>query len=103
MHYNGKEKVYLRDTIALVSATAKSLEAVAYAYKLKKVDVSQYYKENMHMLLKENPELFKEYAMTDSLITLIHMLFINDFSFRLGSINIPNTLGTLSSKYIKNK
>ena len=101
--YNGKEKVYLRDTIALVSATAKSLEAVAYAYKLKKVDVSQYYKENMDMLLKENPELFKEYAMTDSLITLIHMLFINDFSFRLGSINIPNTLGTLSSRYIKNK
>lgn len=97
------EKVYLRDTILLASATAKSLEAIAYAYKLKKVDVSQHYKENMEILLRENPSLFKEYAMTDSLITLIHTLFINDFSFKLGSLNVPNTLGTLSSKYIKNK
>lgn len=98
-----KEKVYLRDTILLASATAKSLEAIAYAYNLKKVDVSQFYKENMDVLLEENPELFKEYAMTDSIITLVHALFINDFSFKLGSLNLPNTLGTLSSKYIKNK
>jgi hypothetical protein len=68
-----------------------------------KVDLSTFYKENMDLLLKDNPILFKEYAMNDSLITLIHMLFINDFSFKLGSTNIPNTLGTLSSKYIKNK
>jgi len=70
---------------------------------MEKVDLSTYYIQNMDFLLKENPEKFKEYAMTDSLITLIHSLFINDFSFKLGSLNIPNTLGTLSSKYIKNK
>jgi len=103
MKYKGLEKVYLRDTILLTSATAKSLEAIAFAYKLNKVDVSQYYKENMHLLYKENYDLFKKYAMTDSIITLVHTLFINDFAFKLGSLSIPNTLGTLSSKYIKNK
>jgi len=101
--YNGKEKVYLRDTMLLASATAKSLKALAYAYKLEKVEISDFYKTRMDFLLKEKPEEFKEYAMKDSLITLIHTLFINDFSFRLGSMSIPNTLGTLSSKNIKNK
>jgi hypothetical protein len=87
----------------LTSAAARTLEAIAYAYGLNKVDVSQLYKENMSLLMEENPKLFQEYAMTDSLITLIHTCFINDFSFKLGSINIPNTLGTLSSRYVKNK
>ena len=68
-----------------------------------KVELSTYYKENMDILLKDNFEKFKEYAMYDSLITLIHTLFINDFSFKFGLLNIPNTLGTLSSRYIKNK
>jgi hypothetical protein len=57
----------------------------------------------MDILLKEDFELFKSYSMQDSLITLIHMLFINDFSFNLNSLRIPNTLGTISSKYTKNK
>jgi hypothetical protein len=57
----------------------------------------------MGLLYKENFKLFKDYAMRDSLITLIHLLFMNDFSFKLGSVNIPNTLGSLSSRYVKNK
>jgi hypothetical protein len=101
--YDGQEKVYIRDTILLASAAARNLGAIAYSYKLEKIDVSQHYKENMDLLFKENYEKFKLYAMNDSLITLIHTLFINDFAFKLGSLGIPNTLGTLSSKYIKNK
>jgi hypothetical protein len=57
----------------------------------------------MSLLYKENPSLFKEYAMQDSLITVIHALFMNDFAFRLGSVAVPNTLGTLAEKYIRNK
>jgi len=98
-----KEKVYIRDTLLLASATARSLGALAFSYGLQKVSLETRYVEDMSLLLKENYELFKEYAMTDSLITLIHTLFINDFSFKLGSLSIPNTLGTLSSTYIKNK
>ena len=101
--YKGPEKVYIRDSILLVSATAKSLKAVAYAYGLEKIELSTNQIQNMDILLAEQPSLFKQYAMQDSLITLIHMLFINDFAFKLGALAIPNTLGTLSSKYIKNK
>jgi hypothetical protein len=57
----------------------------------------------MDNLLKSNFELFKAYAMQDSLITLIHALFMNDFSFNLGIFNLPNTLGSLTTKYMKNK
>ncbi|KAG0632609.1 hypothetical protein HOY80DRAFT_1069252 [Tuber brumale] len=103
MKYNGKEKVYLRDTLLLSSAAASSLMAVAKAYGLEKIELAQFYKENMDVLLKDNLELFREYAMNDSLITLIHILFINDFSFKLGGLTVPNTLGTLSSRYVKNK
>jgi len=98
-----KEKVFIRDTLLLASASARSLGALAFSYGLQKVSLETRYVEDMSLLLKENYELFKEYAMTDSLITLIHTLFINDFSFKLGSLTIPNTLGTLSSTYIKNK
>jgi len=101
--YGGKESVYLRDTMLLASATARSLSALAHAYNMNKKELPQEYLSRMNILLKEFPEVFKEYAMTDSLITVIHTLFINDFSFKLGSLSIPNTLGTLSSKYIKNK
>ncbi|RPA88547.1 hypothetical protein L873DRAFT_1915253 [Choiromyces venosus 120613-1] len=57
----------------------------------------------MDKLLIENPDLFKNYAMQDSLITLIHGLFMNDFNFRLGSPTLPNTLGSISSLYINKK
>jgi len=103
LKYSGGEKVYLRDTILLASAAAKSLGALAYAYKMEKKEISDFYKSRMDLLFKNDFEKFKSYAMNDSLITLIHTLFINDFSFKLGSLSIPNTLGTLSSKYIKNK
>jgi hypothetical protein len=57
----------------------------------------------MDVLLAENPGLFKRYAMQDSLITLIHGLFMNDFAFSLGSKTLPVTLGSLATKYVKNK
>jgi len=101
--YLGNEKIFLRDTMLLTSAAAKRLKDIAYSYGLEKVELSTKYIEDMQLLFNEDFELFKKYAMNDSLITLIHMYFINDFSFKLGSINLPNTLGTLSSKYIKNK
>jgi hypothetical protein len=56
----------------------------------------------MKKLLQENLQLFRKYAMNDSLITLIHGLFMNDFHFRLGSLKLPCTLGSISSTYVKN-
>jgi hypothetical protein len=55
----------------------------------------------MQKLFDENLTLFRSYAMNDSLITLIHGLFMNDFQFRLGSLSLPCTLGSISSTYVK--
>ncbi|KAG0632607.1 hypothetical protein HOY80DRAFT_1069396 [Tuber brumale] len=41
--------------------------------------------------------------MNDSLITLIHSLFMCDFVFSLGDTKMPLTLGSICSKYLKNK
>ena len=96
-------KVHIRDTVSLSSAAAGTLEAIGKSHGLEKVAIEDSYKVNMKKLLLDNEELFKEYAMQDSLITLIHGLFINDFAFRLGALDLPVTLGSLSNKYISNK
>lgn len=96
-------RIFLRDTICLTSAAAKTLEAIGKAHNINKIQLEKKYKENMSNLWKDNPDLFKFYAMNDSVITLIHTLFINDFTFKLGSTTLPFTLGSIASKYIKNK
>jgi hypothetical protein len=96
--------LYLRDTVLLASASAGSLDSLAKAHGLAKVPVPGYFiKGRMDELLKINRKLFTEYAINDSRITLIHALFMNDFSFSLGSIKNPSTLGSISTRYIKNK
>ncbi|KAG0122870.1 hypothetical protein HOY82DRAFT_544367 [Tuber indicum] len=101
--YFGKIPVYIRDTLLLSSAAASSLEKVGLGHKMVKVPLNYKYKSNMRLLLNENHGLFKEYAMYDSLITLIHALFMNDFSLTLGATKLPLTLGSLCSKYLQNK
>jgi hypothetical protein len=98
-----KQDVFIRDTLLLSSAAASSLKAVGQAHGLKKIEIDEKWKTMMDVLLAENPKLFEEYAMQDSLITLIHGLFMNDFAFNLGQHKLPVTLGSLASNYIKNK
>src|SRR5437868_9677457 len=69
---------------------------------LSKKAINQEYLSNMDLLYERNFEAFKEYAMRDSLITLIHALFMQDFAFRIGSTSNPPTLGSLASKYLSN-
>ncbi|KAG0632657.1 hypothetical protein HOY80DRAFT_1116421, partial [Tuber brumale] len=95
--------VYIRDTLLLASAAAASLEKVGEGHKIYKTPLDNKYKVNMKLLLKENFDLFKKYAMNDSLITLIHSLFMSDFVINFGDIRMPLTLGTICSKYLKNK
>src|SRR5207302_1207120 len=96
-------RVIIRDTVLLSSAAAGTLEAIGKSHFIDKVDVSLAQKSDMEKLYKEAFNLFRSYAMTDSLITLIHGLFINDFAFRLGSTKLPVTLGSLANKYLNEK
>jgi hypothetical protein len=96
-------KVYIRDTILLSSAAASTLKAIGFSHGLNKVEIPETYKSKMDVLLRKDYNLFKEYAMQDSLITLIHALFMNDFAFRLGLSKLPSTLGNLATAYLRNK
>jgi len=95
------EKVFIKDTSLLASAVANNLNTVGKAHGLNKVEIPKYFIQGrMHELLKTNTKLFLDYAIQDSLITLIHALFMNDFAFKLGSNIAPNTLGSLATKYL---
>ena len=96
--------VYIRDTMLLAPGSKKSLAAIGSLYdkKLNKIQIYDRIK-NMKLFLKEEPVLFEEYAIQDSVITLIHACFMEDFNFRIGSVGIPLTLSTLSRNYILNK
>jgi hypothetical protein len=96
-------EVHIRDSILLSSAAASSLDAVGKAYGLSKVVIPKKYYSMMDILLKDNYNLFEAYAMQDSLISLVHALFMNLFVFKLSDLKIPNTLGSISSKYLKQK
>jgi hypothetical protein len=71
---------------------------------MKKINIPnpKFYKGNMDKLFLDHRNIFKEYAMQDSLITLIHALFIGEFSFNIGMFKLPSTLGSVSARFLKN-
>jgi hypothetical protein len=94
--------VIIRDTMLLAPGSRKSLDAIGKMYNnLGKIDISKEYKSNMSKLLVDNPSLFKEYAMQDAVIALIHGCYMDTFFNRIGGLGVPLTLSTLSSNYIK--
>ncbi|KAG0122097.1 hypothetical protein HOY82DRAFT_544414 [Tuber indicum] len=95
--------VYIRDTVLLASQLAGKLEMLGKMHKILKVPLSLKEIQNMDQLYKDNIRKFKAYAMQDSLITLIHSLFMNDFAFKMGKLVLPCTLGELASRYLKQK
>jgi hypothetical protein len=95
--------IHLRDTMLLAPGGNKSLKAIGKMYdqKLTKVELSRDEIANMDKLLKEDRSKFINYALTDSLITLIHGLAMDRFNGLLGSIGVPLTLSSLGAKYVK--
>jgi hypothetical protein len=100
---NGK-RVFIRDTMLLAPAGNRSLESMGRLYNMNKIDLQGYDKSKMSLLLKENRDLFIEYAVRDSIITLMHACFIEEFRFeKTGKIGIPVTLSSLGTDYVISK
>src|SRR2546430_3160160 len=93
--------VFIRDTILLAPGRKKGLDALGSLHGFEKVSLTKKQKENMDVLLLENPILFKKYALQDALITLVHACNMEDFYLELGLIGIPITLSNLSYAYLK--
>ncbi|KAI0423381.1 hypothetical protein F5Y09DRAFT_39101 [Xylaria sp. FL1042] len=95
--------VILRDSKLIAPSGNKSLEALSRLYKeIPKVKISSIDLENMSLFQKRDPDLFKKYALQDTLITLVHGCFMQEFNYILGGLGIPITLSSLASSYIRN-
>jgi len=101
----GKDKIIVRDTMLLAPGGRKSLASISALYKLnlRKIELEDFYKANMNILLSKDKALFRDYACRDSLITLIHALHMEDFYNSMNEIGIPLSLSNLSAKYVEKR
>lgn len=53
--------------------------------------------------MKSDIESFREYAMKQALIVLIHASNTEDFYFRYGVVGVPLTLSAIASLYVRYK
>jgi hypothetical protein len=93
--------VYIRDTMNLTSAAASSLFSIGKTHDIPKINMENGYITKMRKYLEEQPEQFKKYALRDSVIVLIHSLFMESFNNKLGMTGVPLSLGSVSRSYIK--
>lgn len=99
----GSNRVFIRDTMLLSPAGNQSLESLGKLYKNNKVSLGNRDKSKMLTILENDKNLFIEYALQDSVITLTHACFMEDFNFNLNKIGIPLTLSSLGTSYVKNR
>ncbi len=67
----GKVDLEIFDTRLLLPAGLQSLDKASslFGTEEKKLDVPEFYKRNMHGLLRDDPELFERYALRDTEVT----------------------------------
>ncbi|OYU00704.1 MAG: hypothetical protein CFE36_14485 [Sphingomonadaceae bacterium PASS1] len=95
-------KVLLRDTMLLTPAASKGLKALGELVGQPKIELDpdpakdQFYKENMDVLLAENPELFEKYALNDAVICVRYAdRVIEQSRALLGTVKLPATLTSI--------
>jgi hypothetical protein len=72
-----------------------------YGENLQKLSLTEEQHNNMDILLKNDPRLFKEYALRDSLISLHHACILEDAHFKLNKLGIPLTLSSLGASNLR--
>jgi hypothetical protein len=65
-----------------------------------KIDLKDY-RGRMFDLLVDKPELFRDYAIQDSVITLKHINEMGKRYFKLGKIGVPLTVTSLTKLFIE--
>ena len=96
-------KILLRDT-SLLTPTAQNLGAIGDLYSeygLSKIDLPKEMKNDMEDMMYKDFELFKEYAIRDSVITLFHAMKVQESYHSFCKIySIPITLSSLANVYL---
>ena len=93
--------IHLRDT-ATMSPAGSKLAALGELHRLPKLDIGNEMLGHMDVLLKENPKLFKAYAIRDAEIAALHAWAMTEFSIANGLGDTPPvTLGTLAINHLQ--
>lgn len=102
LKYCGR-KIHVRDTMLLAPGGSKSLANIGRLYgdAFNKLKISTKDLEDMQGFLQRDKEKFTEYAIRDSLISLIHAVWMEDFNFKIGGFGIPVSLSALGRNYVK--
>lgn len=95
-------EILLRDTMLLTPAGSKSLRALGELVGVEKIQLDpdpkkdQWYKENMDVLLRDDPDLFDRYALNDAVICVRYAdQMIEQCRDLLGQAKLPVTLTTI--------
>jgi len=92
--------VVLKDTMLLAPAGATSLNEIGKLYGIPKLSVGDYI-SRMTDLRNDNPDLFREYALRDTEITLRHLIEMEKASFMITGLgSVPTTLSALARRFV---
>lgn len=95
-------EVKVRDTQLLTPGGGKSLHALSNLYPgLGKLKIAYSDISDMESFWDRDPNGFREYAMRDALITLVHGCRMSVFNLELGGLGVPVTLSALSGRFLK--
>lgn len=95
--------VHIRDTMLLAPAGQRSLEALGEISGVRKIALTSQEKSSMHLLLKENPNKFINYAYKDSMIPVVYAAKIEEAALESRYLGIPLSLSSLGSIYLKDE
>jgi hypothetical protein len=90
--------VKISDTMLLSPPGCNQLKEIGEIYNFNKLELTREEITNMDLLIIENRPKFKDYAVRDSIITLLHYNAMIDFNFTLESNTPPTTLSQISGK-----
>lgn len=94
--------VSIRDGILLVPPKF-SLDKVGKMYggDMSKIDLPSELKSRMGELLSNDFERFKDYALRDAVITLVHGVVMTEYNYQLNDIGVPITVSSLTGKLFR--
>lgn len=94
-------KIYIRDT-ELLTPGLKGLSAISSLYDdIPKIKLDKHILRNMKEFKKSNPDLFRDYAVRDSEITLFHALKVEASNFiETRNFEIPLTLSSMAAQIL---
>jgi hypothetical protein len=94
-------KLHIRDTTLISPSPTTPLRAIGdlYGPEYKKVDIGDYKKVKMDVLLQNDKDLFYRYAIQDSIITLKHGIEMEEFYFSIGKLGVPLTISGIGKSF----